>query len=205
MDVLLLFAKGLVIGLAVAAPVGPIGVLCIHRTIWSGRLIGFVSGLGAAVADSFYGAVAAFGLTAISDFLLAHQFWLRAGGGVFLCYLAIRTVTSRQVQLAPSEKKAGAAMAFSSTVLLTVANPSTIISFAAIFAGVGLVSEGLSHGHAALMVVGVFLGSALWWLTLSGIAGLLHGRRMDVLMPWINRLSAAVIGGFGVVVLLSLL
>src|SRR5262245_23551445 len=169
-----LLLRGLLIGFSIAAPVGPIGVLCIRRTLADGRLAGLVSGLGAATADAFYGCVAAFGLTAVSGFLISQQTWLRLFGGLFLCYLGIRTLLA-----APAEKPAiatgrrpspgrGLLAAYTSTFALTVANPATILSFAAIFAGMGAGITSRSYASAALLVSGVFLGSALWWLLLSG-------------------------------------
>ncbi len=156
---------GLVIGFSIAAPVGPIGVLCIRRTLAEGRSVGFLSGLGAASADAVYGCVAAFGMTSVSGFLVDQQLWLRLVGGVFLLYLGLRTFRER-----PTEREAvtgvasygGLAGAYASTFFLTLTNPSTILSFAAIFAGLGLAGEGGGYAAAAVLVASVFSGSALW-------------------------------------------
>jgi threonine/homoserine/homoserine lactone efflux protein len=200
-----LFLRGLAIGLFIAAPVGPIGVLCIRRTLADGRAAGFVSGLGAATADALYGAVAAFGLTAISDALIAHATWLRLGGGLFLCYLGVRTfLASPPAEPAPA-RAAGLAGAYVSTLALTLANPTTILSFVAVFAGLGAATRADSYRGATVLVLGVFLGSALWWLFLSGGVGWLGGRLAPGMLTWINRLSGLVIGGFGLLALASAL
>jgi LysE type translocator len=124
-----LFLRGLVIGFSIAAPVGPIGVLCIRRTLADGRAAGFFSGLGAATADALYGAVAAFGLTAISSVLIGQATWLRLGGGLFLCYLGIKTFLARPAAEATPARATGLIGAYVSTLLLTLANPTTILSF----------------------------------------------------------------------------
>ena len=198
-----MFPRGLLIGLSIAAPVGPIGILCIRRTLRDGRLAGFVSGLGAATADGLYGAVAAFGLTAISDALVTYQTLLRVVGGAFLVGLGARILitSARQPDENPDAKRRSLLSAYGTTFVLTVSNPLTILSFAALFTGLGLVSRG--SGGAGIVVLGVFFGSALWWLVLSFISGLLR-RHATAAMIWINRISGTLIVGFGVFVLLSL-
>src|SRR5690242_16206394 len=158
-------AKGLAIGFCIAAPVGPIGVLCIRRSLAEGRWIGLVTGLGAATADAAYGAVAAFGLTAMSGFLVAQRAWLALAGAVFLCYLGIRTIISKPAAAAARAAAAGMSAAYASTLFLTLTNPMTILSFAAVFASIGLAVPP-DYFSAGLMVAGVFTGSALWWLLL---------------------------------------
>jgi threonine/homoserine/homoserine lactone efflux protein len=198
-----LFLRGLVIGFSIAAPVGPIGVLCIRRTLADGRAAGFFSGLGAATADALYGAVAAFGLTAISDVLVAQATWLRIGGGLFLCYLGVKTLLADPPVEATPARATGLAGAYLSTLALTLANPTTILSFVAIFAGFGAAARADSYAGAAVLVLGVFLGSALWWLVLSGGVSRVGGRLAPATLTWINRVSGLVIGGFGVLALLS--
>jgi len=202
-----IFVRGVAIGLAIAAPVGPIGVLCIRRTLAEGRLAGFVTGLGAATADTVYGAVAAFGLTAVSAFLVSQQDWLRLIGGAFLLYLGIRTFLTRPMpQTAVRDDKSSRTLAgdYASTFLLTITNPLTIISFAAVFAGLGLGSGYDDLGSALLLVAGVFTGSALWWLLLSGGVSLLRGRITENGLRWVNRVSGVIITVFGVIALASL-
>lgn len=197
--------RGLILGFSIAAPVGPIGVLCIRRTLADGRITGFVSGLGAATADMCYGAVAAFGLTAISSALVGQSIWIRLIGGAFLCYLGIRTFLSKPAQQAASTGKYGLAGAYASTLLLTLTNPTTILSFVAIFAGLGLATTGANYSASAQLVLGVFLGSALWWLLLSAGIGLLRSRFDLRALRWVNRLSGVVLLSFGILALLSLI
>lgn len=198
------FARGLAIGFAIAAPVGAIGLLCIRRTLAYGRLTGFVSGLGAATADAFYGAVAALGLTAVSAALVAHQDIVRLLGGVFLVYLGSRTAIAHPAIEAGSGSARGLAGAFASTLALTLTNPTTILSFVAVFAGLGLGTTAGDRGSAALMVCGVFLGSALWWLLLSGAVGFFRHALTPERLRWVNRVSGAMLIGFGMLSLLSL-
>jgi len=201
-----LLARGLAVGLAIAAPVGPIGVLCIRRTLADGRLIGFVSGLGAATADAFYGAVAAFGLTMVADLLVGQRLWVRLIGGLFLGYLGMRTLlrrpASRPAQAAAAARR-GLAGAYGSTLALTLTNPTTILSFTAIFAGLGLAGT-TGRASAALLVFGVFLGSALWWLILSGGVGLLRARFDARAMRAVNIGSGLMLLGFAALALASL-
>jgi len=194
----------MVIGFSIAAPVGPIGVLCIRRTLASGRAVGFASGLGAATADAVYGCVAGFGLTFVSGALIGGQSWLRLVGGLFLCYLGVRSFLTRPAEgLAPAEG-AGLAGAYVSTFVLTLTNPMTILSFAAVFAGLGIADTRGGYGSAALLVVGVFTGSALWWLGLSGVVSLFRARLSVHVLWWVNRISGVVIFGFGLAAILSL-
>ncbi len=196
--------RGLIIGFSIAAPVGPIGLLCIRRTLADGRAAGFVSGLGAATADGFYGVVAAFGLTIISNALIEDRVWLRLVGGAFLCYLGVRTFLAKPAPQAASGEGMQPAGAYISTLLLTLTNPLTILSFAAVFAGLGLGSAQRDYASAVVLVLGVFAGSALWWLTLSTGVGLLRTRVRPRLLVWVNRISGTIIAAFGVAALLSL-
>jgi threonine/homoserine/homoserine lactone efflux protein len=196
--------RGLIIGFSIAAPVGPIGVLCIRRTLAEGRASGFVSGLGAATADAVYGCIAGFGLTFISSILISQQVWLRLVGGLFLCYLGLRTFLARPAEEAASAKGRGLIGAYASTFFLTLTNPMTILSFAAVFAGLGVGSASGGYGSASLLVLGVFLGSALWWLTLSGGVGLFRTKFRPDWLRWVNRISGVIITGFGLIALLSL-
>ncbi len=195
--------KGLILGFSIAAPVGPIGVLSIRRTLANGRATGLVSGLGAATADAIYGTVAAFGVTFISSILISQQMWLRLIGGAFLCYLGIRSFLAVTTDSASNVQSDGLIGAYASTFLLTITNPLTILSFAAVFAGLGL-SAGGNYVSAAVLVLGVFLGSALWWLLLSGGVSLFRSRFSPQGMRWVNRISGGIITAFGVIAFLSL-
>ena len=201
-----LFLRGLVIGFSVAAPVGPIGVLCIRRTLVDGQMAGLVSGLGAATADALYGCVAAFGLTFISGFLIGQKLWLSLIGGLFLLYLGIKTLLSRPAEEAAKAEETGLLGAYLSTFLLTLTNPMTILSFVAIFAALGLGSAtSNSYASALTLVLGVFCGSAFWWLLLSGGVGLFRNRFNPKGLLWVNRISGAVITLFGIIALGGLL
>ncbi len=201
-DILL---RGMIIGFSIAAPVGPIGVLCIRRTLSEGRTAGFASGLGAATADALYGCVAGVGLTFISNLLVSQQTWFRLIGGLFLCYLGTRSFLAQPSEQATPIGRGGFLGAYASTFLLTLTNPMTILSFAAIFAGLGVASAGKSYEAAATMVLGVFAGSALWWLVLSSIASLLRTKLDARALRWINRISGIIVTGFGLAALISLI
>ena len=198
------FLRGLLIGISIAAPVGPIGVLCIRRTLAEGRLSGFVSGMGAASADAIYGIIAGFGLTFISGFLVAQQDWLRLFGGIFLCFLGIRTFLSTPSDDAVQAKSRGLLGNYFSIFFLTLTNPMTILSFAAIFAGLGLAASPGDYLSASLLVLGVFSGSALWWLLLSFGVSLFRERVTSQWMLWINRFSGGIVLAFGIFALASL-
>jgi threonine/homoserine/homoserine lactone efflux protein len=191
--------RGLLVGLSIAAPVGPIGLLCIRRTLTQGRAQGLFSGLGAATADALYGCVAGFGLAAVSDALLAWQVWLQSIGGVYLIYLGVRTFASTVQDEVTEGRWRGIAGAYGSTLALTLTNPVTIVAFAAVLVGLGL-AERDAYG-AAMLVLGVFLGSALWWLALTTAVGLLRGWATGLVLQWINRVSGVVIVGFGLAAL----
>jgi threonine/homoserine/homoserine lactone efflux protein len=191
----LLFLKGLAFGFVLAATVGPMWVLCLRRTLAYGAATGLASGMGIAVADGLYGAVAAFGLTAISGFLLAHSFWIGLAGGAFLLYLGVKTLLAVPAAAGETAKPASHAQAFLSTLGLTLANPPTILAFAAIFAGLGLAASA-DYAAAALVTLGVFLGSAAWWLVLAAFAGRLRAQLGPRLLRAINIVSGATILAF---------
>ncbi|MEA5471481.1 LysE family translocator [Spirulina sp. 06S082] len=200
-----LFLKGFSLGLAVAAPVGAIGVLCIHRTLTYGRLIGLISGLGAATADGVYGCIAGFGLTIVSNFLVDRLFWFQAIGGLFLLYLGVTTFCAKPKQETITETRSNFSSAYFSTFFLTLTNPLTILSFIGIFAGLGLVNTGGNYQEALLLVLGVFTGSAAWWLCLSfGIDRLQSTFRLGDLR-WLNRFSGISIITYGILALWSLM
>ncbi len=193
--------KGIVIGFSIAAPVGPIGMLCIRRTLVGGPLAGLATGLGAATADSFYGCVAGFGLTVVSQVLIAQRLWLQLIGGLFLLYLGIKTFRSRPARLQAESTRIGLAGSYFATLGLTLTNPMTIMSFSAVFAGLGL-GFGSATGASPLWLVGgVFLGSALWWLLLSGLVGIAGKRIVGEKLIWMHRFSGVVLTGFGVAAL----
>lgn len=198
-----LFFQSVVIGLSIAAPVGPIGVLCIRRTLAQGQVMGLVSGLGAATADAIYGAIAGFGLSAISAILIGHAIWFRVLGGLFLCYLGVKTFLAKPTSEAAVARGQNLWGAYASTVLLTLTNPATILSFIAVFAGLGLAETGGDYRRAGVLVLGVFVGSALWWLLLSVGVNLFRSRFNPRGLSWLNRISGLIILIFGIIALLE--
>jgi threonine/homoserine/homoserine lactone efflux protein len=198
--------KGIAVGIVIAVPVGPVGVLCVRRTIFEGRLFGFLSGLGAASADTIFGIVAGFGLTVVSDVLLDYQTWLRAAGGLFLVYVGVSALRKHITRCeAPERNAENLLSAYLSTFALTITNPVTIIAFLGIFAGVGFTGEEATLGRAGMLVAGVLLGSLIWWLGISLGAGLFRksfGERHLVLL---NRISGGVLTLSGIGLLTSLL
>jgi threonine/homoserine/homoserine lactone efflux protein len=191
-----LFGRGLILGFTIAAAVGPISLLTIRRTLAHGRIYGLASGMGVALADATYGAVAAFGLTAISSLLVSGRVALGLLGGAFLVLLGWRTMTTQPSEAASVADRPGLGGAFLSIFGLTMTNPMTILSFAALFAGFGVVGEG--GAEAALIVAGVFCGSAGWWLLLTSVVSALRSRVTPGWLTWVNRVSGAVVVGFGV-------
>ncbi|HEY3645112.1 MAG TPA: LysE family transporter [Gammaproteobacteria bacterium] len=199
-----LFARGLIIGFAIAAPVGPIGMLVIRRTLAEGRLLGLLTGLGAAAADTLYGCVGAFGLSFISSFLIGYAFWTKLMGGAFLVYLGISTFRATPREESAGTSKVRYATAFLSTMVLTLANPATILSFMAVFAGLGLGTRPGDYSAAGIVVAGVFIGSALWWLLLSGGVALVRHKLKPGTLKWINYASGSFLVAFGAYALVSL-
>jgi threonine/homoserine/homoserine lactone efflux protein len=195
-----LFLKGLMIGFAVSAPVGPIGVLCIQRSLHNGIKVGLMTGMGAAIANGTYGLIAGFGLTAITNMLVAQQFWIQTIGGFFLLYLGIKLlIKSPQQQANISNSDKSLWHAFTTSFILTLINPVTILFFMAIFVGVGMGNNSYTgYSHAFLMVLGITLGSALWWFFLSGsIVFFLRHRINDKIMKIINCVSGGIVLVFG--------
>jgi threonine/homoserine/homoserine lactone efflux protein len=189
----------MLIGISIAAPLGPIGVLCVRRTLAQGMLFGLVTGLGAATADALYAALAGSGLALVSAILVRQQVWIHLVGGVFLCYLGIRTGLSVPAGNGADDHREGLGSAYGTTFFLTITNPITIIAFAGIFAGLGLAGSDGKFVSISSMVLGVFVGSALWWLFLSGIVSLFRTRFGAAQMLWVNRISGAIILVFGMI------
>lgn len=192
-----LFLRGLVLGFTIAAAVGPISLLTIRRTLAHGQVYGLASGLGVAAADGTYAAIAAFGLTAVTSVLVGGRALLGLVGGAFLLVLAWRTMTSRPSEAAAAADRPGLAGAFASIYALTMTNPMTILSFAALFAGLGITGGG--GPGAAVLVAGVFCGSAAWWLVLTSLVSAFRSRISLPMLTWVNRISGAVILAFAVV------
>jgi threonine/homoserine/homoserine lactone efflux protein len=198
-----LLLKGIIIGFALALPIGPVGILCIRKTITRGHLPGMIIGFGAATADAMYGCVAALGLTFISDLLVTQQMWLRLIGGAFLLYLGIKTFLTHPVEEMPQANGRGLLGTYVSTLLLTLTNPLTIFAFLGVFAALGLRNGNLGYGSAATLVSGVFLGSALWFFTLSYGVTLFRKKINSTGLGWINRISGLLIILFGIIAIVS--
>ena len=201
---LLLILKGIVIGFSIAAPVGPIGILCIRRTLSHGKVIGFVSGLGAATADAMYGLIAGLGLTIITNLLLNYASFIQIIGAVFLTYLGIKIFTATPG--VDSAKADGTTVftAYFSTLFLTITNPMTIMSFLGIFSGLGILHS-ISYLNTFILVLGVFIGSAIWWLILSSFANLFKKKMGDNSLSIINKLSGAILIAFAFIVIMEMI
>jgi threonine/homoserine/homoserine lactone efflux protein len=195
--------KGIIIGFALALPVGPIGILCIRKTLADGHLPGMIVGLGAATADAIYGCVAAFGLTYVSELLVTQQVWLRLIGGAFLCYLGIKTFLARPMEASATTNGRGLLRSYVSTFLLTLTNPLTIFAFVGVFAALGFRNGELGYGTASTLVFGVFLGSSLWFFTLSYGVTHFRGKINSAGLGWVNRISGLLIIIFGIVAIIS--
>ena len=190
-----LLARSVVLGFTVAAAVGPIALLTIRRTLAHGRTYGLVSGLGVALADGTYAAIAAFGLTAVTSVLVDAKVLLGLVGGAVLVYLGYRTMISRPTVAATADGRPGLVGAFASIYGLTLTNPLTIVTFVGLFAALGLSTNG--YVDAATMTAGVFSGSLAWWIVLVGVVGWLRTRVSLTALTWVNRVSGVVLIGFG--------
>jgi threonine/homoserine/homoserine lactone efflux protein len=198
------FLKGIFIGFAMAVPVGPIGIMCIRKTLTVGRLRGLIIGFGAATADMLYGCVAAFGLSVISDTLVSQRIWIRLVGGALLLFLGVRTFRGRPADPKNPINSNGILRSYLTTVFLTLTNPLTIFAFIAVFAALGL-GEGFSYFSASALVVGVFIGSFLWFLILSSGVTLFRKKLDLVGLQWVNRIAGILIIISGVIAIVSVL
>jgi threonine/homoserine/homoserine lactone efflux protein len=196
--------EGMLIGIVVAVPVGPLGLLCINRALAMGAWCGLLSGLGVATADGLAAGIAALGISFVSEFLTEQQMFLRLAGGLFLCYLGWQIYQTKPAEQERPRKVNGLLNAYATTFFLTFSNPVTILSFIAIYAGWHVPSLHGRYFAAALLALGVFLGSAMWWLGLFISLTAFHGKLSLRALGWIHRISGAIIAGFGIVVLLSL-
>jgi threonine/homoserine/homoserine lactone efflux protein len=201
--------RGLLVGLAVAAPVGPMALLCVRRTLERGWPSGFASGLGIATADGIYAGVTAFGLTAVSGLLLREARWVQVLGGLAIVLLGLASLLRPPLlaEVAPAGRgwrRGGLAGAYASCLALTLANPPTILSFLAVMAGFGIGTTA-GGGSAAAVVVGVLMGSAVWWAALTGAIA----RARELITPsirlWISRLAGLLLVALGLGALMAAL
>lgn len=204
MEMGLLF-KGIVIGVVIAMPVGPVGTLCVQRTITQGRINGFLTGLGATIADVVFGFIAAFGLTAVSNFLIDQQDWIRLLGGIIICLIGLQVYSLDTRGEINQIQSPNLLSAFGSAFLIAITNPITIITFVIMFAGLGLAGSNSQYGAAGLTVFGVFLGSSLIWLLVWGMSLILSERFAFGRTKWMNKIAGILIFTFGVAALLSLI
>ena len=201
---LTIFLKGICIGFALAVPIGPIGIMCIRKTITEGRIRGLVIGLGAATADLIYGLIAAFGLTVISSALDSQRILIRLVGGILFLFLGLKAFRTRPVKTNYSIDKRGFLKIYFSTIFLTLTNPMTIFAYIAVFAALGL-GRGLNYFSTSALVAGVFTGSFLWFLSLnSGV--ILFRKKLDLGgIRWVNKIAGILIIISGIVAITSLL
>lgn len=199
-----LFVHGIVIGIALAAPVGPIAFMCIQRSIAHGRLHGIVAGLGIATADAFYAAVTAFGLALVSDFLLARQWFFRLFGGLALVAVGLKIFFAPPPHMKVQADSGNLLSDYSTMLALTLANPLTILFFAIIIPGFGAVISGATWINPTLFVIGVFAGEMAWWVILCGSIGSMRSYLTQERLHTINRLAGLVIAAFGIVLIASL-
>jgi threonine/homoserine/homoserine lactone efflux protein len=198
------FLKGIAIGFIMAIPIGPIGIMCIRKTLTEGRLSGLIIGLGAATADLFYGCVAVFGLTVISDTLNNQRFWIRIIGGALLFFLGIKTFLAQPKDPKLKISGSGRLRSYFTVVILTLTNPLTIFAFIAVFAAFGL-GDGLSFFSAVVLVAGVFIGSCLWFFFLTS-GTILFRKKLDLVgLKWVNKIAGILIIISGFIVIGSLL
>lgn len=191
-----LLLRGVLAGLAIAIPVGPVNILCISRTIAGGRRAGIVSGLGAATADTLYGAIAGFSITFIINFLVREKFWIRLVGGALLIAIGL-VYWFKKPQSLDEEAKESGHSAYVTTLLLTLTNPTTILSYLAVLAGLRL-GEPRPWTLTLFLVLGIFVGSMLWWIVLAMVAGHFRRRFTDQAVAVMNRIGAVAIAAFGV-------
>lgn len=192
-----LFIQGIIIGLTLAVPVGPISLVCIHRTVANGRLHGIVSGLGVATADSFYAAVAFLGLTAVSGLIIGHPSLFRFLAGIALVLVGIQVFRSVPAAFRDNTNPESLIRDYLSLLAITAANPLTIIFFITVLPGFGVVAQGTTLIAAVPFVAGIFLGSAVWWIILCGSLGSVRSRLSTENLRRINQVSGILITGFG--------
>jgi threonine/homoserine/homoserine lactone efflux protein len=202
---LVFFVKGIVVGIVIAVPVGPVGVMCVRRTVLHGKLAGFVSGLGAATADAVFGIIAGFGLTVVSDWLLGYQQWLRIAGACLLLFVGGHSLLAKPQEVASAPNPESLPWYYVSTFALTLTNPVTILAFVAIFSAVGLTGAEATLGRAAILVLGVCVGSLLWWLALSFGVGSIFRSFGPRHLAWITRGAGAILFLSGATLLADLL
>lgn len=206
MDLVWLF-KGILIGISASAPLGPIGVLCVQRTLNKGRLSGFISGLGAALADTVYAIIAGMGLTIIINFIREQQLYFEIAGIALLFFLGFKIFYSNPAKQMRKSRRGESNLFedFFSVSLLTISNPMALFLFLAVFAGLGLIKEDLDFYHTFQIVFGVLLGAAAWWFVLSTIVNKIRYKFRLKRLWWINKIAGAAIVLFGLASIIGML
>jgi threonine/homoserine/homoserine lactone efflux protein len=200
-----LLIGGILVGLMIAMPVGPVNILCIHRTLEAGWKSGVMSGLGAAAADMLYGGIAGFSITLVVQFVVRELFWIRFFGGILLVVIGIAYFFKRPEPFNGQEQGRRSAYSdFRSTFLLTLTNPTTVLSFLALLAALGMGSH-RQWWLTVFLVLGIFCGSMIWWIALSSIVNYFRDRFNDRILRLMNRLAGLAIGGFGIATFVLLL
>jgi threonine/homoserine/homoserine lactone efflux protein len=199
------FIQGIVIGLTLAVPIGPISLLCIQRTIADGRLHGVISGLGVSTADSFYAAITVLGLTAISSLIVTYQYLFRSLAGVILVLIGIRVFMLVPAGVSEKSEHETYFKDYLSMVVIAIANPMTLIFFLVILPGFGVIIQESAFLPATGFVAGVFFGSAIWWIILCGSIGSVRSRISVKNLGLINRISGVLISCFGAGMLILLI
>jgi threonine/homoserine/homoserine lactone efflux protein len=201
------FIKGIIIGVSVSAPLGPVALLCVQKTLNKGAITGFVSGMGASAADTIYAIIAAFGATFITNFVDTQQFLLRVTGGLLLIIFGIRIYLTNTIKQVRKQKikKASSIGDFLSVFFVTISNPITILFFGAVFTGLGLVSPDSLTFSSFFLIGGVFTGTILWWFLLSTVISLFRHKIRLRSLWWINKIAGAMIFLLGVLAAVSIL
>lgn len=191
---MILLLKSIMLGFVVAAPVGPMALLCMSRVLSKGFFSGLITGLGIASADGVYACIVGFGLSAVSNFLIAHTKIIHIMGGLLLCYIGIKIFLSKQASNNGKPKSSGD---YFSSFFLTLTNPMTIVAFIALFSGLGVGTTHPDILHAFTTIIGIFLGSLLWWLVLVTTVMIIHHKVESKFTQWVNVISGLIIAGFG--------
>ncbi|MDR3646746.1 MAG: LysE family transporter [Candidatus Babeliales bacterium] len=202
-ELLKLFLDGFILGLAVAAPIGPVGVLCIKKTLSSGLGVGLSSGFGASIAKVCYGIVVGFGLTSVSNFLINYNTYISIIGAAFLTYLGIKIFMTKPDMNCNEAQKENKVTAFITMFMLTIMNPMTVLSFLAVFSGLGIANTAASYSNGCTLIAGIFSGSMSWWIFLCTIVNLFRQKINSNVLSWINKISGVVIVSFAVIIILN--
>tara|TARA_R110000868_G_scaffold8205_3_gene42476 strand:- start:69301 stop:69933 length:633 start_codon:yes stop_codon:yes gene_type:complete len=203
MELTYLLLKAFLVGFIIAVPIGSVGILCINRALHHGFKPAFITGLGAAIGDTLFGALAAFGLTTVAQVITTEQIWIRVVGGLIIIYAGYKTFNQKSLHRRPHMPHNRYTSNLLSSIAMTITNPITIFAFIAIFAAVGLGSQKLSYDTTAFIVLAIFTGSLTWWFSLSFGMSFLRGKFTNNTLVWINKISAIILLLFGLVAIVA--